>query len=207
MGHTIAVILSGGRSSRMGRDKAGLPLGGKTFLDRLTEGLTPLFDGVYVSVDRPGRYPERRELPDLRPGQGPLAGLEAAFRRTQADGVFLAAVDLPFASPALAAKILERAGNGDACVIRRKDGQAEPLFALYRRGCLGPLTDCLDQGRRAVMALLDRVDCRWLTEEDLPEFPLEQALWNINTGEDYRRAVQTEGENRKIPLYNDALVW
>lgn len=207
MSQTIAVILSGGRSSRMGRDKAGLPLGGQTFLDRLTEGFTPLFDGVYVSVDRPGRYPGRRELPDLRPGQGPLAGLEAAFCRTGAEEVFLAAVDLPFASPALAAKVLEGMGEGDACVIRRKDGKAEPLFALYRRSCLPPLTDCLNQGRRAVMALLDRVDCRWLEEEDLPEFQLEQILWNINTGEDYRRAVQAEGEKRKISLYKDALVW
>ena len=113
MGHTIAVILSGGRSSRMGRDKAELPLGGETFLERLTTGFTPLFDRVYVSVDQPGRYPGRRELPDLRPGQGPLAGLEAAFRSTEAEAVFLAAVDLPFAAPALAAKVLERAGEGD----------------------------------------------------------------------------------------------
>lgn len=193
MGHTIAVILSGGRSSRMGRDKAELPLGGETFLDRLTTGLTPLFDRVYVSVDRPGRYPGRRELPDLRPGQGPLAGLEAAFRSTAAEAVFLAAVDLPFAAPALAAKVLERVGEGDACVIRRRDGTAEPLFALYRRSCMGPLTDCLDQGRRAVMALLDRVDCRWLAEEELPEFDLERMLWNINTGQEYRRAVEEEG--------------
>lgn len=193
MGHTIAVILSGGRSSRMGRDKAELPLGGETFLERLTTGLTPLFDRVYVSVDRPGRYPGRRELPDLRPGQGPLAGLEAAFRSTEAKAVFLAAVDLPFAAPALAAKVLERVGEGDACVIRRRDGKAEPLFALYRRSCLGPLTDCLDQGRRAVMALLDRVDCRWLAEEELPEFDLERMLWNINTGQEYRRAVEEEG--------------
>lgn len=194
MGHTIAVILSGGRSSRMGRDKAELPLGGETFLERLTTGLTPLFDRVYVSVDRPGRYPGRRELPDLRPGQGPLAGLEAAFRSTAAEAVFLAAVDLPFAAPALAAKVLERAGEGDACVIRRRDGKAEPLFALYRRSCLGPLTDCLDQGRRAVMALLDRVDCRWLAEEELPEFDLERMLWNVNTGQEYRRAVAVEEE-------------
>ena len=194
MGHTIAVILSGGRSSRMGRDKAELPLGGETFLERLTTGLTPLFDRVYVSVDRPGRYPGRRELPDLRPGQGPLAGLEAAFRSTAAEAVFLAAVDLPFAAPALAAKVLERAGEGDACVIRRRDGKAEPLFALYRRSCLGPLTGCLDQGRRAVMALLDRVDCRWLAEEELPEFDLERMLWNINTGQEYRRAVAVEEE-------------
>lgn len=194
MERTIGVILSGGQSRRMGRDKAGLSLAGQSFLDRMTKELSPLFDGIYVSVDRPGRYPGCRELPDLRPGQGPLAGLEAAFLRTEAEAVFLAAVDLPFACSGLAERVLAGVGNGDACVIRRRGGEAEPLFALYRRSCLEPLTACLDEGRRAVKALLDRVDCRWLEEEELPEFDLERALWNVNTGVEFRRAVESEEE-------------
>ena len=55
MERTIGVILSGGQSRRMGRDKAGLSLAGQSFLDRMTKELSPLFDGIYVSVDRPGR--------------------------------------------------------------------------------------------------------------------------------------------------------
>lgn len=194
MERAIAVILSGGQSRRMGRDKAGLTLEGQSFLDRMTEGLAPLFDQVYVSVDRPGRYPGRRELPDLRPGQGPLAGLEAAFLRTGAEEVFLAAVDLPFASPDLARRVVAAAGDGDACVIRRRDGGAEPLFALYRRSCLPALTACLDEGRRAVKALLERVDCRWLEEDALGEIDLERALWNINTQADFSRAAERREE-------------
>jgi len=194
MERAIAVILSGGQSRRMGRDKAGLTLEGQSFLDRMTEGLAPLFDQVYVSVDRPGRYPGRRELPDLRPGQGPLAGLETAFLRTGAEEVFLAAVDLPFASPDLARRVVAAAGDGDACVIRRRDGGAEPLFALYRRSCLPALTACLDEGRRAVKALLERVDCRWLEEDALGEIDLERALWNINTQADFSRAAERREE-------------
>ena len=194
MERAIAVILSGGQSRRMGQDKAGLTLEGQSFLDRMTEGLAPLFDQVYVSVDRPGRYPGRQELPDLRPGQGPLAGLETAFLRTGAEEVFLAAVDLPFASPDLARRVVAAAGDGDACVIRRRDGGAEPLFALYRRSCLPALTACLDEGRRAVKALLERVDCRWLEEDALGEIDLERALWNINTQADFSRAAERREE-------------
>lgn len=192
MERTIGVILSGGQSRRMGRDKAGLSLAGQSFLDRMTKKLSPLFDGIYVSVDRPGRYPGCRELPDLRPGQGPLAGLEAAFLRTGAEAVFLVAVDLPFAGPVLAARVLAEAKSGDACVIRRRNGEAEPLFALYRRSCLETLTACLDEGRQAVKALLDRVDCRWLEEADLGEFDLDRLLWNVNTREDYCQAAQVD---------------
>ena len=194
MDGTIGVILSGGQSRRMGRDKAGVMLAGRTLLDRMAAELAPLFGEVYVSVDRPGRYPGYRELADLRPGQGPLAGLEAAFLRTGAEAVFLAAVDLPFAGASLAARILAEAGAADDCVIRRRSGEAEPLFALYRRGCLEPLTACLNEGRRAVKALLDRVDCRWLEEDDLPELDLERALWNVNTGAELCRAAEAAGE-------------
>ena len=194
MDGTIGVILSGGQSRRMGRDKAGVMLTGRTLLNRMAAELAPLFGEVYVSVDRPGRYPGYRELADLRPGQGPLAGLEAAFLRTGAEAVFLAAVDLPFAGASLAARILAEAGVADACVIRRRSGETEPLFALYRRGCLEPLTACLNEGRRAVKALLDRVDCRWLEEDDLPELDLERALWNVNTGAELCRAAEAAGE-------------
>ncbi|WP_297290100.1 molybdenum cofactor guanylyltransferase [uncultured Flavonifractor sp.] len=190
----IGVILSGGRSSRMGEDKAALSLTGQNFLARITAELSPLFDELYVSVDRPGRYPDYRELVDLRPGGGPLAGLEAAFLRTGAEAVFLAAVDLPFADRTLAADILAKGRYGDACAVRRSDGAAEPLFALYRRSCLPALTACLDQGCRAARTLLDRVDCRWLEERQLPEFCLERVLWNVNTREDLRQAADWVGE-------------
>lgn len=194
MERTIAVILSGGQSRRMGQDKAGLTLEGQSFLDRMAQSLSPLFDGIYVSVDHAGRYPGWRELPDLRPGQGPLAGLEAAFVRTEAETVFLTAVDLPFASPALAARLLALAEGWDACIIRRQDGGLEPLFGVYRRSCLPHLSACLDEGRRPVRAMLDRVNCRYVEERELPEFDLERALWNVNTRADFQQAEASERE-------------
>lgn len=193
---TAAVILSGGRSRRMGRDKAELVLGEETFLSALVRRYRPRFGRVWVSVSRPGDCPPAgaEELADLRPGQGPLAGLESAFARTGAERVFLTAVDLPFGEPALAERLMELMGGAEACLIRRRDGRLEPLFALYRAGCLPAITACLDQGRRAVGALLDRVDCRLVEEAELPGFDLERILLNVNTGEDYRRALALWGE-------------
>ena len=177
---TAAVILAGGGSSRMGRDKAGLTLGGEDFCTMLVSRFRREFGKVWVSGVR--------ELPDLRPGQGPLAGLETAFVRTGAERLFVAAVDLPFADPALARLLMDRLGEKDACLIRRRDGRTEPLFAAYRRSCLPHVRACLDQGRRAMGALLDRLDCRIIEEETLPGFDLERILFNVNTPQDYLHA-------------------
>ena len=174
------VILTGGRSARMGRDKAGLILNGETLCTRLSARFRTAFDRVWVSG------PEG--LPDLRPGQGPLAGLESAFVRTGAEAVFLTAVDLPFADPALARLLTERMGEKDACLIRRRDGRLEPLFAAYRRTCLPHIQTCLDEGRRAMGALLDRLDSCIMEEDQLPGFDLARILFNVNTPEDYSQA-------------------
>lgn len=177
---TAVVILTGGRSARMGRDKAELTLDGEAFRARLSVRFRTAFDRVWISG------PEG--LADLRPGQGPLAGLESAFVRTGAESLFLTAVDLPFADPALALLLIERMGEQDACLIRRRDGRLEPLFAAYRRTCLPHVRSCLDQGRRAMGALLDRLDCQIIEEDQLPGFDLARILFNVNTPEDYSRA-------------------
>lgn len=185
--NTICVILTGGRSSRMGRDKADLPLGDGTFLSRLVEEYSPGFP-VYVSVAEPGSRPEYRELSDLHPGMGPLAGLEAALKKTGADAVFLTATDLPFGTLDLARRLLAELGDADACVIRRRDGGLEPAFGIYRRTCLAALERCLREGRRAVRSLLEQVSVRYVPEETLG-LPLDHLLQNVNTPEEYRRAM------------------
>ncbi len=177
---TVAVILTGGRSSRMGRDKCALRLGGETFLERLVERYRGAFGRVCVSVDRPGRFDPAgaEEVCDRRPGrQGPLAGLEAAFLQTGAEAIFLTAVDLPF---------------GDAALARR----LEQLCADYGRGGLGAVSACLEEGRRAFRGMLERVDCRTVDEAELPGFDLERILLNVNRPEDYAaaRAAAEEAE-------------
>lgn len=185
---TLAVILAGGRSSRMGRDKASLPFEGGTMLAHLIQVYQRDFD-VAVSVGEAGRFPTggALELVDLRPGQGPLAGLETAFRRTEAETVFLTATDLPFGAAKLALELVRRLEGGDACVIRRRDGGMEPLFGAYRRSCLGAAEACLNEGRRSCRAMLERVDVRWAEEDDLPGWNLDRVLQNVNTPEEYRR--------------------
>ncbi|MBQ9269989.1 MAG: molybdenum cofactor guanylyltransferase [Oscillospiraceae bacterium] len=191
MEDTICVILAGGQSSRMGRDKALLPIAEGTFLSRLIEIYRDRFS-VFVSVGEADRFPHpgAGEITDLRPGMGPLAGLEAAFLKTDADLVFLTATDLPFGTVKLAELLLERIGDRDACLIRRRDGGLEPAFAVYRRSCLPAVQSCLDTGRRSVRGLLEHLSVRYVEEDALPGFDLDRMLMNINTPENYAKALE-----------------
>ena len=186
---TIAVILTGGMSRRMGRDKGALILEGETLIARLVRRCGPAFDGVYVSVNQAGRFNTAGapELVDLHPGHGPMAGLEAAFAQTDADLVFLTAVDLPFGTPGLARRLAELRGEEDLCYIRRADGRPEPLFALYTRACQVPLAACLEEGRRSFRALFERVRAREVREEE-DGVPLDRLLMNVTCPEDLERA-------------------
>ncbi len=183
----------------MGRDKAVLPLGAGTFLSRLVQEYAPRFP-VYISVGERGKFPlyGARELVDLHPGQGPLAGLEAAFRETEAEVVFLTATDLPFGTGELAQRLVDRLEQADACVIKRRAGGPEPAFGVYRRSCLPAVEQCLREGRRAFRGMLDRIQVRWVSEEELEGFPLERLLQNVNTPEEYE-AAQAALETR-MPL-------
>ncbi len=191
MQDAACVILAGGQSRRMGRDKAMLEAGKETFLGRLIREYGRELP-VYVSVARPGQFvhPGAGEIVDCRPGMGPLAGLEAAFLQTVAERVFLTATDLPFGTLALAKELLSRMGNHDACVIRRKDGSPEPAFGIYGKACLEPVQSLLDGNRRAMRGLLERVDAVFVEEASLSGFDLDRILWNINTPEAYEKALE-----------------
>ena len=130
---------------------------------------------------------------DLRPGMGPLAGLETAFSCTDADTVFLTATDLPFGTHKLSEALLERIEDADACVIRHDNGSVEPAFGIYRRSCYPSIQFLLNENRRALRSVFDLVRVRWVEESELPGFDLKKILWNINTPDDYLLALDDCG--------------
>ena len=189
--HITTVILTGGKSRRMGRDKGELPVGESTLLERMIDRWTGVFDAVAVSVGEGGRTlpAEVPALLDRHPGAGPMAGLEAALAELETDAVFLTAVDMPFGDAALARWMAQRMGQADVCTIRRGDGRPEPLFALYRKSCLPVITRSLEEGRRSfVQGLFPFVAVEQIGEEELAAFDLERSLFNANSPEEWEQA-------------------
>jgi len=191
---TVA-ILAGGRSERMGRDKALMPFLGRPLILRIIERLRPLTDDLFVMTDRPADYafPGIPIHADLEPGRGTLGGLYSSLMRARNPCVAIAACDMPFASPALFEHALGlMMASGADVVIPSTEAGLEPLHAVYRRAtCLPVLQAEMEAGGRKVIAWLPRVKTQILAPEATAVYdPLGLAFWNLNTPEDFRKAEE-----------------
>jgi len=184
----LSVILTGGASKRMGRDKAMLPCGEKTLLQNQIDRFSEI-GPVAVSVDRAGRFAftGAAELIDPYPGMGPLNGVVAGLSCRQQDQILLVGVDMPFADPGLALRLAELCGNYDACIIQYGKKGLEPLFGIYRSSCSITALDCLRDGELSLRSFLSRLHVRKVLPEEVPDFELERILYNMNTPDDYMR--------------------
>ena len=187
---TAAVILAGGRSSRMnGKDKALLDMGGIPLVELQYRRWLGVFDETAVSIGRPGRYPFLRRactIADEAESSGPLSGLLAAMRSIEAERYFIIAVDMPFSSPDLGRFIVSHLGEHDAALIRRNDGHLEPLFAVYSRRCLPVIEEIFCKGEKSIIhGLIPRIDAMILSEEDIP-YDAGILLQSANTPEEWK---------------------
>lgn len=181
-------IMAGGKSTRMGKDKAGVLLNGKTLLDRALERWMGFGKALQLSVgpeERRGLAPEGVEsVVDIYPERGPLGGLHAGLRACGTELLLLVAVDSPFVTEELAEALVRISEHspGDAYVYSL-DGRPEPLFGLYRKSCLPAAESLLETGENKMGLLLRRVDTVYLLGAGKQRFFL-----NLNTPEELARA-------------------
>lgn len=183
------VILAGGQSKRMGRDKALLPLPGNdriTFVEHLVTLLSGLCSEV-VLVARNGPQagelagPGRRVVLDETPGGGPLMGLYSGLRAIEASHALVMAVDMPFVQPAVVSFLLALPLD-DALLVPVVHGVAQVLLAVYPRTIIPLLEDRLRQGRRDPRSLLAVAKVRYIEEAQLRAYdPQLRSFVNVNT--------------------------
>ncbi len=149
------IILAGGKSSRMGRDKLTLEVGGRPLISRVHDALVPSC-GEIILVGNGPDVTNARRVGDLREGrEGPLAGLEAGLGAASSPWVFVVAGDMPFVPPGLVRFLLDRLrSRGLRAVVPRHAGRVHPLCAAYDRGVLADVSRLLDSGTRAAWRLL-----------------------------------------------------
>ncbi len=190
------MVLAGGRSSRMGRDKAFLPLGGRPLVEHVLDRVARLSDDVFLVVHQaePFRHLPVRLVEDLPGPRGALTGLVSGLREARHEWALAVACDMPFLNPALIRHMASLAPGHDV-VIPQAGEFLEPLHAFYRRTCLGPMEDLLRRGEQKVIAFFPQVRVRVVDEKDLEAVDPERlSFWNVNTPEEWERALQLYAE-------------
>ena len=177
----------------MGREKALLLVEGATFLERVARAASPVAARITV-VGREESFGGYPAVPDLRPGLGPLAGIETALAAATAAAALVIACDLPLVSTALLELLLERAADSPDQIVVPEDaeGRCSPLCALYPLAARETVARLLDGGERRPRALFEAYPTRIVPFAEYRHLPrAEQLLSNVNTPGDYARLVSS----------------
>lgn len=190
-----AFILAGGRSTRMGTDKAFALLDGRTLLDRALDLARSLTSDVRIVGDRAKFVSFGPVVEDFFPGCGPLGGIHAALRSSQSDLNVILAVDLPFLTLALLQYMLGRSKDSDCALLTvpRTARGWQPLCAVYRRDFALIAERALRAGRYKIDALFDEAGVQVISELELQSAGFSSDLFsNLNTPDDLAEAARKQ---------------
>ena len=187
-----AIILSGGKSSRMGTNKSFLKINDKLNIEIIRDKLRLHFDDIILVTNDTFAYEFLgvKVVQDQFPGFGPLAGLHAGLMASSLDVNFVVACDMPFISTKLADALISRCGNYDA-VVPVINGKLHPLFAVYKKEIAREAAKCMESSELRMKHLLHHIHVQYVTEKDLTGFShmeLERIFFNMNYPQDYQDA-------------------
>jgi molybdopterin-guanine dinucleotide biosynthesis protein A len=186
-----AIVLCGGRSTRMGRDKGALPCGGETMLARVARILGGIAGEVIVVARRDQPAPAGvRVIHDPVDDQGPLAGIAAGLAASATDLNIVVACDMPLVRPAVLQRLAGAIGSHDACVAVA-GGHASALCGIYRSRVAGEAQRLLASGERRVMRLLDAVQTKRVDAAELRDIdPDLETFISCDTPEAYAQLMK-----------------
>lgn len=192
-----AIILAGGQSTRLGEDKALLPLRGVPLLTRAVRRVYPLAAQIIIS----GRSHLPADIglplniafaPDVIHDAGPLVGIYTGLLASAAETNIVTACDMPFVSRDLLALLLDAAASSDtAAVVPESGGEPQVTCAVYKRSCLDEMQRTIETSEHSPRDFLKRISVDMITESKVRAVdPDGRSFFNINTKDDLRTAEQ-----------------
>jgi len=188
-----AFILAGGKSTRMGADKAFVELEGSTLLVRSLELMQAVCPDVRIVGDAAKFAAFGPVVEDVFRDRGPLAGIHAALRSSTTDLNLILAVDLPFVPAEFLRYLVQRAGDSStaAATVPRAAGSWQPLCAVYRCGFAKTAEDALRAGRNKIDAIFDLLETQVIEEDELVRAGFTSDIFrNLNTPEELEAALR-----------------
>ena len=194
------VALAGGRSKRLGRNKAVEKIGGQSLIERVVDKLSQVTSETVVVVAEESKAadlnlpPWVRTAADLYPGTGSLGGIFTGLSAAKGNYGVVVACDMPFLNVDLIRFMLDIVSDYDA-VVPRLQGRPEPLHAVYSKTCVGPIERCLQADQLKIAIFFEQINVAYLEEDDIEAFdPSHLSFFNVNTQEDLDKALALEAE-------------
>lgn len=184
-----AGILAGGKSSRMGADKAHLMLGEQTFLERAVTACRD-FSSLCIAVDDIRRFPDVScaMVEDEIKGFGPVEGIYQLLKASSVPYVLVIATDMPFLDRVLLNRLADCATGEEDCVILTADGKIQPLCSIYKKSLIPLLEQMRTKGEHKIRLLYSKASVRYVDIKELGGQEIQ--LKNINTREEYDETVK-----------------
>lgn len=196
------VILSGGKNSRIGLNKAFLEIGGKRIIDRTVEIYKKIFDEILIITNTPEDYqylspkflmgdPKLKIYTDLIPHRGSLGGIYTGLHYSKSDYAFFSACDMPFLNEKVIRHIIKGARDYDIIVPYFKH-RLHPLHAVYSKKCLPIIKVMVEKKKLKIKDLF--LKCNVKKVIDIPQTKLPP-FYNINNMRNYKQAIKLQGWN------------
>ena len=184
----VAAILAGGKSRRMGQDKAFVKIDGVFMIEKVLDVITPLISQTVIIANNPEAY-RRFSLPvyaDTITGMGPLSGLHTAFEKTGAEKILLVACDMPHINPDIVRYLIEYDEWKEEALIPFAGGREQGLLALYKRSAIDKVANDILQKAIQFDQFRKVISKRLIAEEELEKIePSLKTFDNINSQEDF----------------------
>lgn len=196
----MGIILAGGKSSRMGEDKAFLEFEGKRLIEWVILVLREAGQEIIIVANDPWKFKGLglKVVKDILPDKSPLVGLYSGLLSSSSQYNFVCGTDMPFLNPSLIKYMLDQAQGGCDVFVPRIGGRVEPLCAVYKRSCLSSIAEVIKEGlsstpigekRLSLQSFFDRVKIRYITEDEIMPFGRpEKLFFNINIREEIEMA-------------------
>jgi molybdopterin-guanine dinucleotide biosynthesis protein A len=180
------IILSGGKSIRMGENKAFIQIEGVPIVKRIYDLFTELFQEVIIVTNQKHLFSnfDSKIYSDLIPGKGALGGLYTGIFFSSFQHSFCVACDMPFIKKSLVQYLIEHIDEADVIVPRTKDG-LQPLHAIYSKNCIDPMKRMIEEGKSKIIDIYNQVHVKIIDEKDFICFdPGRESFINVNTREE-----------------------
>lgn len=189
-----SIVLAGGKSLRLGRDKVSEKVGGESLIQRVVDRLTPLSSELVVVIAQGQSRPkldsniELKVVSDIYPGCGSMGGIYTGLAAASSFHSLAVACDMPFLVAPLLRYLMGLAPDYDIVIPRTEKG-LEPLHAVYSKNCLAPMKSLMQRGKLRIAEFFAQVRVRFVEKEEIDRFdPQRLSFLNVNTLLELERA-------------------